>query len=239
MSRVRKSAQDAAHDCFDILHVVDPARSWYSGKALPAQPPVHPGWVCTLTYTRFCRINMSCASVTVSGPGLSIIAGGDDRLQYWWDRLAAVTGRYSRVLMLGDSMGATAALLFSPLATAVHAFTPQVRHTMIAQSLSALRTVICLMRATFMTTTPPLNPLRTEDAHFFRLRHRLLLRPIHTPPATLAFKCPLRDPSPISQSSARVLHIAGGSQECLTAAWQGQCMARKADAENYGKCGCV
>lgn len=28
--------------------------------------------------------------------------------------------------MLGDSMGATAALAFSPLATAVHAFTPQV-----------------------------------------------------------------------------------------------------------------
>ena len=52
-------------------------------------------------------------------------AGGDDGFQYWWDRLAAVTGRYSRVLMLGDSMGATAALLFSPLATAVHAFTPQ------------------------------------------------------------------------------------------------------------------
>ena len=49
----------------------------------------------------------------------------DDGFQYWWDRLAAVTGRYSRVLMLGDSMGATAALLFSPLATAVHAFTPQ------------------------------------------------------------------------------------------------------------------
>lgn len=52
-------------------------------------------------------------------------AGGDEGFQYWWDRLAAVTGRYSRVLMLGDSMGATAALLFSPLATAVHAFTPQ------------------------------------------------------------------------------------------------------------------
>ncbi len=53
-------------------------------------------------------------------------AGGDEGFQDWWDRLAAVTGRYSRVLMLGDSMGATAALLFSPLATAVHAFTPQV-----------------------------------------------------------------------------------------------------------------
>ena len=72
--------------------------------------------------------------------GLVICAGGDAGLQYWWDRLAAVTGRYSRVLMLGDSMGATAALLFSPLATAVHAFTPQVRHTMLLPSLSTLET---------------------------------------------------------------------------------------------------
>ena len=32
LSRVRNSAQDAAHDCFDILHVVDPARSWYNGN---------------------------------------------------------------------------------------------------------------------------------------------------------------------------------------------------------------
>ena len=32
LSRVRKAAQDSAHDCFDILYVVDPARSWYSGE---------------------------------------------------------------------------------------------------------------------------------------------------------------------------------------------------------------
>lgn len=51
--------------------------------------------------------------------------GGDEGFGYWWDRLAEVTGQYSRVLMLGDSMGATAALMFSPLATAVHAFAPQ------------------------------------------------------------------------------------------------------------------
>ena len=74
------------------------------------------------------------------GQGLVGYAGGDNGRQYWWDRLAAVTGRYSRVLMLGDSMGATAALLFSPLATAVHAFTPQVRHAMMVLSLSALET---------------------------------------------------------------------------------------------------
>jgi len=40
-----------------------------------------------------------------------------------------VTDKYKRVMMVGDSMGATAALLFSPLATAVQVFSPQVsRH---------------------------------------------------------------------------------------------------------------
>jgi hypothetical protein len=37
-----------------------------------------------------------------------------------------VTDKYKRVMMVGDSMGATAALLFSPLATAVQVFSPQV-----------------------------------------------------------------------------------------------------------------
>ena len=53
-------------------------------------------------------------------------AAGDEGLKVWESRLEAVTKRYSRVIMLGDSMGATAALLFSHLATAVHVFTPQV-----------------------------------------------------------------------------------------------------------------
>ncbi|KAK9918296.1 hypothetical protein WJX75_002936 [Coccomyxa subellipsoidea] len=59
--------------------------------------------------------------------GRSWYDGGDsEEFQRWWDRLAAVTTQYKRVLMLGDSMGATGALLFSPLATCVHAFAPQV-----------------------------------------------------------------------------------------------------------------
>ena len=41
-------------------------------------------------------------------------------------RLESITQRYQRVVMLGDSMGATAALLMAPLATAVQAFCPQV-----------------------------------------------------------------------------------------------------------------
>lgn len=52
--------------------------------------------------------------------------GGDDAHQYWSSRLTAAVAGYSSVLMIGDSMGATAALLFSRLATAVVAFTPQI-----------------------------------------------------------------------------------------------------------------
>jgi hypothetical protein len=69
----------------------------------------------------FCNQLPECAIDLVS----CVPAGGDDGFEYWWDRLAEVTGQYSRVLMLGDSMGATAALMFSPLATAVQAFAPQ------------------------------------------------------------------------------------------------------------------
>ena len=35
LSRVLAAAEDAAHECFDVLYIVDPARSWYNGKATP------------------------------------------------------------------------------------------------------------------------------------------------------------------------------------------------------------
>ena len=53
-------------------------------------------------------------------------AGEEGAFRQYESRLAAATSRYSRVVFLGDSMGATAALLLAPLATAVHAFCPQV-----------------------------------------------------------------------------------------------------------------
>lgn len=55
--------------------------------------------------------------------------GGDSALmqQQYMSRLEMYTKHYDMVVMIGDSMGATAALLFSPLATAVMAFCPQVR----------------------------------------------------------------------------------------------------------------
>ena len=33
LPRVRKAAQEPAHECFDVLYVVDATRSWYSGEA--------------------------------------------------------------------------------------------------------------------------------------------------------------------------------------------------------------
>ncbi len=54
--------------------------------------------------------------------------GGDAKQLHaaYHARLEAAVAGYGQVLMVGDSMGATAALLFSRLATAVLAFCPQV-----------------------------------------------------------------------------------------------------------------
>lgn len=46
--------------------------------------------------------------------------------QRYTDRLRQYTEQYKHVVMIGDSMGASAALLFSPLATKVMSFCPQV-----------------------------------------------------------------------------------------------------------------
>lgn len=68
------------------------------------------------------RRNLSCLSCTCAA------AGGDEGANVYRDRLQSVCERYETVVMLGDSMGASAALLFAPLATAVLAFCPQVTH---------------------------------------------------------------------------------------------------------------
>lgn len=62
----------------------------------------------------------------VVDPSRSWYHGGDERFHDYYDRLKKVTDKYKRVMMVGDSMGASAALLFSPLATAVQVFSPQV-----------------------------------------------------------------------------------------------------------------
>ena len=52
--------------------------------------------------------------------------GSDGGFEYYRDRLRRYTARYSHVVMVGDSMGATAALMCADLATTVLAFCPQV-----------------------------------------------------------------------------------------------------------------
>lgn len=85
LGRLYKSSRSRPEDVgFDVLYVVDPARSWYDG-------------------------------------------GDDAGRERYASRLEQYTRRYEHVVMLGDSMGATAALLFSRLATSVLAFCPQVR----------------------------------------------------------------------------------------------------------------
>ncbi|GIL92310.1 hypothetical protein Vretimale_19518 [Volvox reticuliferus] len=63
----------------------------------------------------------------VADPSRDWYGGGDDSVYvYYRDRLSAYTRNYGRVLLLGDSMGATAALMFSDLASGALAFCPQV-----------------------------------------------------------------------------------------------------------------
>lgn len=75
--------------------------------------------------------------------------GGDDGWGEYYARLERCLEGYARVVMLGDSMGGTAALLASPLATHVLAFCPQVHdgvflpeggHACIIRKVQALRT---------------------------------------------------------------------------------------------------
>jgi hypothetical protein len=62
----------------------------------------------------------------VVDPARQWYCGGDTKgFEDYRSRLASVCGKYDEVIMLGDSMGATAALMFADLATAVHAFCPQ------------------------------------------------------------------------------------------------------------------
>lgn len=64
----------------------------------------------------------------VVDPHRNWYCGGDAQLmqERYTSRLEQYTKQYKHVVMIGDSMGATAALLFSPLATHVMSFCPQV-----------------------------------------------------------------------------------------------------------------
>ena len=56
--------------------------------------------------------------------------GSAEEFRVYEDRLKSITQLYRHVVMIGDSMGGTAALLFAGQATSVHAFCPQVDLTL-------------------------------------------------------------------------------------------------------------
>ena len=108
LSRIRKNASDSAHAKFDVLYVVDGARSWYNGGDDEEGARG--------------RGNGSDEE-SEGGVGAGGVGGGADgernRLSsssspcsFWTEPIAAAAEAYDgAVLLLGDSMGATGALL--------------------------------------------------------------------------------------------------------------------------------
>lgn len=97
-----------ATSTFDILFVVDSKRSWYTHED-------NVGLTNDVESSQETESSSSPASGYGSGLG-----------SYYRRELEIALRPYKQVIMLGDSMGASAALMFSPLATAVIAFCPQV-----------------------------------------------------------------------------------------------------------------
>ena len=116
-------AADPDWQSFDVLFVVDGSRSWYDGM------------VRSLIGSHNGHVQQSS---TVKHP--AYFAGGDDGVAVYKERLERVCKSYKTVVMLGDSMGATAALLFAPLATSVLAFCPQVRREDCRSTIRRLET---------------------------------------------------------------------------------------------------
>ncbi|KAG0555451.1 hypothetical protein KC19_12G170000 [Ceratodon purpureus] len=93
---------------FDILFVVDSKRSWYTHEDTVER-------INDVGLSQQTESSSSSSSAYVSGLG-----------SYYREELEFALRPYKQVIMLGDSMGASAALMFSPLATSVVAFCPQV-----------------------------------------------------------------------------------------------------------------
>ncbi|GBG71064.1 hypothetical protein CBR_g8363 [Chara braunii] len=125
---------------FDTLYVVDPRRSWYShskrgtASLLCDDDDDHASAALPSPDGLFFNPSSSCSLVnqeSQSKKGGAISTRGATAKQfgpesYYFKELSASVKGYRRVIMLGDSMGASAALMFSQLATAVMAFCPQV-----------------------------------------------------------------------------------------------------------------
>lgn len=107
-----------ATSTFDILFVVDSKRSWYTHED-------------DLELTN--DVESSQQIESSSSPASDYVSGIGS---YYRRELEVALRPYREVIMLGDSMGASAALMFSPLATAVIAFCPQVYFNQDTLSLS-------------------------------------------------------------------------------------------------------
>jgi Leucine-rich repeat (LRR) protein len=107
LKRVRAAATAPIEAAWDVLYVVDPHRSWYGGGDGDEN-------------------NSDDADAHVSQNNNNNNNNNNNIYESYYERLAKVTSEYDKVIMIGDSMGATASLLFSPLATRVIAFCPQV-----------------------------------------------------------------------------------------------------------------
>ena len=62
----------------------------------------------------------------VVDPHRSWYGGGDDRYYAYRQAIAKAASNYPNVLFIGDSMGATASLMYAEYATTIHAFCPQI-----------------------------------------------------------------------------------------------------------------
>lgn len=118
LRKVKKAmSSDANAAPFDVLFVVDPTRSWFAhGPLTGSQEGEEVGQQENKGLNARSR-SSSCGG----GSG-----GGDGVGAYYREELVEAVKGYERVVMIGDSMGGSASLLFSPLASSVLAFCPQV-----------------------------------------------------------------------------------------------------------------
>ena len=77
-------------------------------------------------FDRDSHADVSYDVLYVVDPERSWYHGGDDRFHDYDDAIATVAAGYEHTLFIGDSMGATASLLFARSASVVHAFCPQI-----------------------------------------------------------------------------------------------------------------
>lgn len=70
--------------------------------------------------------NVNFDVLYVVDPDRNWYSGGDDGFLEYDESIAIIASRYKHVMFIGDSMGATASLMFAKHANTVHAFCPQI-----------------------------------------------------------------------------------------------------------------